>query len=398
MQRIPIALLMYSCCLSLMADPIHVDVTNGVTPRSHTPLQVQLDPDRLNGAVQVCVEMDGTMLPGQVSYDKDSHAVVHWIAPSLEANETVRFTLHPGETCHERVFTWIEQPGEFIQLKEGSEPAVSLICLPYDAGDVESTKKPFHHVYAPQRDVLLTKGVGGRFSHHRGIFFGYNRIDLDGENMDIWHARDGEHSAYVTTMESFAGPVVGGHTVLIHWNDKEGEPFAKEMRHLRVYHQPRGQRLIEFTTTLYSEAGTLELTGDRQHAGVQFRAAQEVAEHEETSRYLRPEAWKDLPSDEQINTDEHVDLPWNALQCTVEGQRYTIAYLSAPTNPDGARFSERLYGRFGEFIPTTITEEKPLTLTYRWWITEGDDISREAIQARYLDLANPPSVEVVEGP
>ena len=94
------------------------------------------------------------------------------------------------------------------------------------------------------------------------------------------------------------------------------------------------------------------------------------------------------------STTDYVDLPWNAIQFRIEERPYTVAYLSDPANPDGARFSERLYGRFGEFFPYELTEEAPLTVRYRFWITGREDVSREEVQRHYENFAHPPEVRL----
>jgi hypothetical protein len=129
---------------------------------------------------------------------------------------------------------------------------------------------------------------------------------------------------------------------------------------------------------------------------VQFRASQYVAEHQKETRYLRPAAWSDLPPNQQINTKEHRDLPWNAVQFSIEDRAYTVAYLSDPENPEGADFSERLYGRFGEFFPWDLKKDHPLEVRYRWWIDTTGKATRDVVQARYEDLARPPRVTLVK--
>jgi hypothetical protein len=46
--------------------------------------------------------------------------------------------------------------------------------------------------------------------------------------------------------------------------------------------------------------------------------------------------------------------------------------------------SERLYGRFGEFIPGIVLhEDETLTLRYRLLITSGHEIDRERMEQEY---------------
>ena len=68
--------------------------------------------------------------------------------------------------------------------------------------------------------------------------------------------------------------------------------------------------------------------------------------------------------------------------------------LPDPKNPDNALFSERTYGRFGEYFPYRLTKDNPLSVRYRWWIDASGKVSRERIDAKYADLATPPEVRL----
>ncbi len=365
------------------------------TTRLSTPVYLEMDQINLDQETGVVLRHEGQKIQTQIQTLEEGKIRVWWILDRLKAGESITYELAIESVSSEAPFyRWEDTPEEFMDLLIGEQPVMRYMYTLYDPENIEETKKPFHHVFSPDGSQRITKGVGGRFSHHRGIFFGYNKIRVDGHSYDTWHARNGEHQLHKKVLHSQTGPVVGSHTVLIHWNDREGKPFIEEKRRLTSYVQPQGDLLIEYESTLESLRGTIELDGDRQHAGAQFRASQYVADHEEQTRFLRPAKWSDLPEDQQINTEEHVDLPWNAMKFSVEEEEYTVAYLSDPANPDGAKFSERLYGRFGEFFPYTLTEEKPLHVRYRFWIHNSRDVSREEIETRYHDLASPPKVRV----
>lgn len=52
------------------------------------------------------------------------------------------------------------------------------------------TYKPFLHVMNPSGEQPITKGAGGRFTHHRGIFRGWAKLQLDGKRYDTWHMKN----------------------------------------------------------------------------------------------------------------------------------------------------------------------------------------------------------------
>jgi hypothetical protein len=218
--------------------------------------------------------------------------------------------------------------------------------------------------------------------HHRGIFYGFNRIGYDdGKAADLWHCTDGAYQEHDRSLSSEAGPVLGRDRVAIRWHGRD-KAFAEEERELTVYNVPGGQ-LVEFASRLRSLAGRVRIDGDPQHAGFQFRAHNDVdALTAAETVYVRPDG-VGKPG-ETRNWDPKtrqgpVNLPWDAMSFVLGGRRYTVAYLDHPTNPKEARFSERDYGRFGSYFEYTLDEGKPLTVRYRLWLQEGlmrpDDVA-----------------------
>lgn len=230
---------------------------------------------------------------------------------------------------------------------------------------------------------MITKGPGGLYSHHRGIFFGYNQIEVDGKVLDIWHAMEGERSEHEEIVKEFTGPVMGGHIVKINWKDFDGDTMLEELRDIRVFRNADDSFFIDFHSTLNAVAGPAKLGGDLQHAGVQFRASQYVAEHADETHYIRPHDWGHISSDVELGEEERIDLPWNAMQFNIDGNPYTVAYMSHPENPGRAEMSERRYGRFGEFFPYELSENTPLDVRYRFWIVAGESPTGNEIQEQY---------------
>ncbi len=375
-----------------------VKISAGTSDRHDTPVFVDLElPDALaKGYARV--DSDGKTTPAQIERLGSGRARVWWMLANLPAGQTRACTIHvrpaaPAGGAPE--FQWKDSSGphgKSTDLLFAGRPVLRYVFTPFDRSDIEHTKKPFHHVFDSDGSRLITKGAGGLYSHHRGIFFGYNKSKVGEQVYDTWHAGKGEHQIHRQVLREITGPIVGGHVVKIHWNDREGKPFIEETRRLVAFRQPKDHLLIEFTSTLRPTHGPVSLSGDRQHAGVQFRAAQAVAENKEATRYLRPAKWRDLPPDKEVNTPEHKDLPWNAVQYKLGDRAYTVAYLSDAKNPGGAEFSERLYGRFGEYFPWELRKDHLLSVRYRWWITAGGDASRDLIERKYEDLASPPEV------
>jgi hypothetical protein len=227
--------------------------------------------------------------------------------------------------------------------------------------------------------VLTTGGLSDdpnvHSPHHRGIFYGFNRISCGkGKTADTWHCTNGAHQAHDRFLAREAGPVLGRHRLAITWHGQDKQVFANEERDLAVYNVPGGQ-LVEFASRLRTSGGPVKLGGDPQHAGVHFRADNEVfARTSRQTIFVRPDG-TGKPG-ETRNWDPKtrrgpVNLGWDAMSFVLKSKRYTVAYLDHPRNPKEARHSEREYGRIGSYFEYTLAKDKPLSIRYRFWLQEG---------------------------
>jgi hypothetical protein len=136
--------------------------------------------------------------------------------------------------------------------------------------------------------------------------------------------------------------------------------------------------IIDVTSKLKAVAGDTSFDGDPEHAGLQFRPAQEVDRSQ--TAYLFPKAGADAHKD--------LDYPWFAENYVLAGKKYSVIYLNHPANPTGARISAyRDYGRFGAFFKTDIKKDEMLELKVRFLIAEGPLPSAEVIQKAWNSYA-----------
>jgi hypothetical protein len=243
-----------------------------------------------------------------------------------------------------------------------------------DGALTNPTIKVFHHLYDDSGAVRLTNGPEGQYPHHRGIFFGFNRISYDGKKADVWHCREGESQRHVETVKVSAGPTSGGHKVAIKWHGQDGKPFATEEREL-IVNAGKGGRLIEFNSTVTTDLDKVRLDGDPQHAGFHFRANAEVEKTKAETYFLSPDGKGE--KGKEVNWEPKgkkgpVNRPWTAMSFVVGGKRYTVVYLDHPDNPKEARQSERAYGRLGTYFEYDLTKDKPLKVKYRLWVQDGE--------------------------
>ena len=221
-------------------------------------------------------------------------------------------------------------------------------------------------------DGFLTKGPGGKFTHHRGIYYGFSKcsaLNAEGKKVriDTWHCKGG-YQTHEKVIKSHADGNGAGHTVEIAWRVDDGSIFATEQRTLSFSHRNDGSLQVDFSSVLSTKQESVTLDGDPQHAGFQFRASNEVAaKNAKQTYYVRPRDGKD----EQGKTKnwpgnkDMTNLPWKAQSVVVEDQRYFTVYLDHPDNPKPSFYSERDYGRFGSYFKSEATPEKPVKIKYR---------------------------------
>jgi hypothetical protein len=315
---------------------------------------------------------------------------LHLVLPALKAGETANVTVHIRKTAAATVagadtgFLWKGLDSHTPELLLNGAPVLIYEATPLDDSTRErrlETYKVYHHLLADDRK-LVTKGPGGEYTHHRGLFYGFRKTTYgNGTEVDTWHCTGDTAQVHDKTILTEAGPVVGRQRVVIDWLGKGKEVFAREERELTVWNVPGG-RLVEFASALRPVSGTVKLDGDPQHAGFHFRASNEVsvdtkarvaAKGKSQTYFLRPDG-PDKPGATRNWPDNkgHVNLPWDAMSFVLGNQRYTAAYLDRPDNPKEARYSERDYGRFGSYFVAEATNEKPVKVRYRVWLQRGE--------------------------
>ena len=393
MTRIRLAFI--AICLATVAcafgvsPSLDITVAAGQHARTNVPVRVlmsrgQIGNDRI--ASITLAGPDGKSIPAQWTGPgllSNAAGELHFVLPHLAAGESVRLqaTLSSESAASAAGFTWRDHPGDHTDLMFGERPILTYHYERLDESTPASrvrTYKVFHHVYSPKGDRIVTGGLNDdpkvHSPHHRGIFYGFNRITYgNGKRADTWHCIDGAFQQHERFLASEEGSVLGRHRVVISWHGQDAA-FAEEERELTVYNVPGGH-LIEFASQLRSLSGRVRIDGDPQHAGFQFRAHNDVdAFTTQETIYVRPDG-TGKPGEtrnwDPQNRQGPVNLPWNAMSFVLGGKRYTVAYLDHPGNPKEARFSEREYGRFGSYFEYTIEKDKPLTVNYRLWLQDG---------------------------
>jgi len=418
-------------CLSLVSalvmaenetKPVEFTLAAGTVDRENAPVRVLLNlPDTVRSAT-VTAEDGKTfsadvVAPSLLSGAAAGQRELVFILPSLKSGQSANFKATFSTAAGEG-FKWVETQGDNIELSFKDRKVLRYWCKTYDdstPAKQNETYKVFHQMYDPAGERLVNKGPGGKFTHHRGIFYGFNKVSYGTTNCDIWHCSKGTHQAHVKVVQTEAGAVVGRQLLLINWVGPEKTPFAEELRELTIFNTVGGT-MLEFQSRVSSKVGTIKVGGDPQHAGFHFRAHLDVEEKTESETYyIRPDGVGKKAADQPEpkpgkdgktparqaetrnwsakNPDKTVNLPWNAMSFVIEGKRYTAGYLDHTTNPKEARCSERTYGRFGSYFETEFDNAKPLEVRYRIWLQEAA-ASVEVLAAKDADFVTPVTATV----
>jgi hypothetical protein len=331
---------------------------------------------------------------------------LHFILAHLDAGADAHLHATIGgvpPTPKHDSFRWHGHPqDDHFLLTFGNRKVLEYVAPRFDDSTPkrrEETYKPFHHLYDATGTRLVTKGVGGNDTHHRGLFYGFNRISYDQgrKHADTWQCLGDAYQSHVAFEDRSAGPVLGRDCVAIDWHGEGKQVFAHEQRELTAYAVPGGT-LVDFVSLLRPADGPVHLEGDPHHSGFHFRAADEVSsKSKKETYYLRPDGvgqpdqtinWDSTPKDPRTS-----DQPWKGMCFVLGAQRYTAAILDRPDNPKPAHWSERDYGRFGSTFVADVTAEHPLFVRYRVWLQDGETTPAR-LAALDADFDEPVAVDV----
>lgn len=371
---------------------------------SNVPVSVSLDlPESLSkhplDKFDVFLYEEGTeewsMVDGQLLTGSDGRPELWWILPEAAAGQKTTWiagVIPTGDMqLSSKDFTWEDTPGDHQDLLFHGRKVIRYMYAfdPSTPERLHETYKPYHHVFDGDGEHLLTKGPGGLYTHHRGIFVGWNRLTFEGKEYDFWHMK-GVVQKHERFLEQTPGPVAARSRYLIHWNYKENDPVIIEEREITVYCQPDPTiALVDFRMKLKAPRGDVSLQGDPEHAGFQYRLHNDIAEGDPKVKA------KYLFHEDGVDPHEDSGLPWAAMTCVLNNRRYFVQHMNHPDNPEPTYSAYRDYGRFGACLKYGIKEGEVLTIRYRIHVAEGDAPPRISLNRKYSAFVQAPAVEVV---
>lgn len=244
--------------------------------------------------------------------------------------------------------------------------AARLFERSWDPADPRPTCKLFHQIYAPD-GTLLTKGLGGQFEHHRGLFVGWNRTLHKGKSYDFWHCNRGERQELRGTVAPARLQMHEAAQVMrTRWVAPDGTGIIEELRGLEVIAHQEDHYVLHMRVECRALDGDVKLSGDPQHAGQQFRALQQFAEKDaEPVLYLRPRGAKEHGNDVWTKCD------WIAGVLRLPNETYTVLRIESPDNPGETTWSTRPYGRFGATRTVKVPSGEAMRIDQYYVIAQG---------------------------
>jgi len=393
-RLLPLLAVLAVFALPARAVEVTLEVEAGDSDRVETPVCAPIMLPATPGLdVAVEVEGPGGKVPGQlVPGAEKGSTMLAWLV-TLKKGEKATYKAKIEKGTPPKGFAFEDAKDTHLDLLFDGRKVTRFMYAFTDDPDGKKrfpNAKPFTHVFDAKGQDVITSPGGQPYPHHRGIFLGYKVKLPAGPTYDFWHVQNVWQRLDKFTRQD-AGPVLGRMTALVNWCDPKGEPVLVEERTITVYRQSKPEVLLDFVSTLASKMGDLELGGDPEHAGCQYRAHFEVgtAENKKNTKYVFPPEMKPGGGGTK-------DMPWAAVQYTLRGSAFEVAHLNHPDNPKGAIYSAyRDYGRFGSYAPMKLAADKPLTLRYRIYAREAPDALTQAeVQRLYDDFAKPPKVTV----
>ena len=275
-------------------------------------------------------------------------------------------------------FSIQETPGKHIDILQNGK-IVGRYMTEHDTSTPEKrqeTYKPYLHIFDAEGQAPITKGPGGEYTHHRGILIGWMKIGVNGKTYDRWHMKGGDqvHEKLVAQ-----NPAKGSITSLVKWMGDGDDVIVEEERTMAFLPAVApAYAEVDVTSKLKAVAGDTTFDGDPEHAGLQFRPANEVDRAKGV--YVYPI--------EDAKPHKDLDYPWFAETFSLNNQDYSVVYLNHPQNPKEARISAyRDYGRFGAFFKTSVKKDEVLTIKARFLIVKGPMPNTAIIQQAWNDYA-----------
>lgn len=393
-----------NCSRNSNTITIEVQGTGYVTQTIPASADIQL-PSEFQGVPVETIDVimksnDGSHkdIPGQITTGPDGNHRLWWIIPETNKDRSVKWkaTLQNNSGTGTSAYRWEDTPGKHLDLILNNRKVFRYeyeLDSTFKKGEtLTANNRVFYHVYDLEGNDFITNGPEeGVWSHHRGIMIGWRKVGFRDQELSFWGMEDLTVQKHIKFINKTAGPVVSQVESLIHWNDSTGTTIIEEVRTATIYNQPPPAiALIDFASTVKAVSGPVSLDGDPEHAGVQYRAHNDVAEGLPGS--VKPTYYF---HEDGIDPKDDYDLPWAGVTYGLRNKMYSVVDMNNPSNPGPGIWSAyRDYARFGPYFKYELGANETLSVSYRFWISESTMPKRDVIFSKYEAYLNPPKTGV----
>jgi hypothetical protein len=263
-------------------------------------------------------------------------------------------------------FAFREVNGTGLELSEGGQPVYVYnfgMILGKDLPESMRRSSYLHPVYAPG-GIAITDDFNPNHPHHRGIFWAWTDITVDGKKGDMWTVKGPYQDRFVAWKARTVDASSARLAVENGWFDGERK-FLKEEVEIIAQRAVDARRVLKFTLRLEATDKPVQIVGTAEgkkgFSGFCFK-------------FAAPDGGKPV-----ISTDEGVAAkdgvlarhPWAQLAGTFHGQPAGARVDDDPANPGYPRNGWLMRHQlcclnvsYPGLEPITLAPGKPLTLKY----------------------------------
>lgn len=404
-------------CTGIAPAQVASAATITIKGRKHAgyavPVRVTVPGGQLNGkrlqsgdVVELAASDGAEKRPGQVSLE-GSELSITFLVPELPAGASRTYRiLAPRASDQKGAVTAPTQKGSVAVTREGADLKVTIDNTLFTRYTTRSgPNKPFFYpILTPDGDPLTRRwpieqetGESHDHPHHRGLWFTHGSVN----GIDFWtEVGKAGKTIHKEFSELTGGPVFGAFRAATEWRTPEGKQIASDMRTVRVFPLPNGDRLMDFEIVILPTGEPLRF-GDTKEGMFGLRVPDALAPARKQGGHIETAAGaKDAAAWGK-------SAAWVDYWGPVHGATWGIAILDSPKNLRHPQaWHARDYGLFtvnpfglhdfklgpegaGDYtVPTTGS----LTLRYRVFFHKGN--TQEArVADLYSGYENPPTAE-----
>lgn len=270
-------------------------------------------------------------------------------------------------------FVFREVSSTGLELSEGGSPVfVYNYGMILAKGFPESMRRSsyLHPVYAPN-GVVLTDDFNPDHPHHRGIFWAWTDVTVDGKKGDMWTVKGPFQNRFVAWKARETNDATARLAVENGWFDGDRK-FVKEDVEIVVHRAAAGRRVLDFTLRLEAVQQPVEIVGTSEgkkgFSGFCFKFAQ-------------PDGTKPtIVTEEGVARKDGVMArhAWAQLSGNFQGRPAGARVEDDPANPGYPRNGWLMRHQlcclnvsYPGLQPVTLTPGKPLVLRYKVTLFSG---------------------------